>query len=129
MNRIRYSSIGASLAIALAGAGFAQDQSQSQRQSQQQQRQSFQSSEHGQRAAREMSQLDRDRDQRVGQQEVNPQLVAAWAEIDVTRDGSVGRPQQRRANRPAGVSVEPAMNDAANGGAGHPPFRTLRALP
>lgn len=90
MNHIRYSSLAAALAIGLGGLASAQNQSQSQSQSPQQHR-SFQSSEHGQRAMRDMSALDRDRDQRVSQDEArsDPNLVAAWAEIDVSRDGSV----------------------------------------
>ena len=87
MKRIRYSSIAAGLVLALGGVAVAQNQGQGQSQ----RHQSFQSSEHGQRASQEMMQLDRDRDQRLTQQEAqsDPQLVAAWADIDVTRDGSV----------------------------------------
>jgi hypothetical protein len=88
MNRPCYSSIAAALAVALGGTALAQNQSG---QGQQQRHESFQSSEQGQRAQQEMMRLDRDRDQRVTQQEAqtDPQLVAAWADIDVTRDGSI----------------------------------------
>jgi hypothetical protein len=86
MDRIRYASIAVGLGVALGGAAYAQ-----QGQEQQQRNQAFQSSEEGQRARQEMQQLDRDRDQRLSQQEAqsDPRLVAAWADIDVTRDGSV----------------------------------------
>ena len=51
----------------------------------------FQSSEHGREAEQQMGELDRNRDQRIDQQEAqsDPQLIAAWAEVDVTQDGSV----------------------------------------
>jgi hypothetical protein len=53
--------------------------------------QSFQSSEHGRKAQGDMQTLDTNRDQRLDRQEAqtDPELIAAWAEVDVSRDGSV----------------------------------------
>ncbi|MBN1238286.1 MAG: EF-hand domain-containing protein, partial [Gammaproteobacteria bacterium] len=64
---------------------------QSQSQSPQHRYQTFQSSEHGQRADEEMRRLDRNRDQSIDESEAqaDPELIAAWADIDLSRDGSV----------------------------------------
>ena len=107
MNRIYTTALAAAVSMALGGAALAQSnqagqqgQSQSNQQSQSQAGQhgqqsgryhSFSSSQHGQRANEEMQRLDRNRDQRIDESEAqaDPQLVAAWADIDLSQDGSV----------------------------------------
>lgn len=117
MHRISKTALAAAVAIGFSGAalaqqgqdenrGFGQDRNQG-AQGQQQAGQAgppgragqgasagyeaYQSSEHGRQAEQQMTELDRNRDQRIDQQEAqgDPQLIAAWAEVDVTQDGSV----------------------------------------
>lgn len=112
MKGISKTALAAAIALGVGSAAQAQQQSESERGAAQgaergaQQSQSrgaasdrysasryqaFESSEHGQRAAEKMSEMDRNRDERIDQTEAqgDPQLIAAWAEVDVTRDGSL----------------------------------------
>jgi hypothetical protein len=90
MARLTITSVAAGVALAIGGAAVAQQPGQSQDSSSTPYH-SFQSSEHGRRASDEMHGLDANQDQRIDQNEAqsDPALVAAWADIDVTRDGSI----------------------------------------
>lgn len=97
MNKIYTTALATAVSMALGGAALAQSNQDNQQGAANQHGQqsgqyhSFSSSEHGQRANEEMQRLDRNRDQRIDESEAqgDPQLVAAWADIDLSQDGSV----------------------------------------
>jgi hypothetical protein len=89
MYRITTTTLAAAIALAIGGTAAAQQAGDSR--TSDREYQSFQSSEHGRRADEEMRRLDTNRDQRIDENEAqaDPELVAAWADLDLNRDGSL----------------------------------------
>lgn len=86
--------LAAAIALAIGGPALAQQSSQDrslQSQSEHGEYRSFPQSDSGRQAEERMGRMDRNRDRRIDQSEAesDPQLIAAWADVDVTQDGAI----------------------------------------
>lgn len=95
MIRISKMTLAAAVGLAFSATAFAQGPDRSQGQAGQSQAsgefKAFQTTEHGQEAQRQMQALDTNRDQRLDRQEAqsDTELMSAWTDVDIDRDGSI----------------------------------------